>query len=96
VMSDFGWSDLGTWGSLYTHLPKDEQGNAAIGDAVKLYGCSSIVVHAHDNRLMMLQGLDDFIVVSTSDALLVCRKRDEQQIKQFVNDLTAESGERYV
>lgn len=96
VASDFGWSDLGTWGSLYTHLPKDAQGNAAIGSAVKLYGCSGNVVHAHDDRLLVLQGLDDFIVVSTKDALLVCRKRDEQQIKQFVNDLTAESGERYI
>ncbi len=96
VKSDFGWSDLGTWGSLYTHLPKDAAGNAAIGDAVKLYDCSGNVVHAHDGRLMVLQGLEDCIVVSTKDALLVCRKRDEQQIKHFVNELTAESGERYV
>lgn len=96
VASDFGWSDLGTWGSLYTHLPKDAHGNAAIGSAVRLYGCSGNVVHAHDDRLLVLQGLEDFIVVSTHDALLVCRKRDEQQIKQFVNDLTAESGERYI
>jgi mannose-1-phosphate guanylyltransferase len=96
VAGDFGWSDLGTWGSLYTHLPKDGSGNAAIGSAVKLYGCSGNVVHAHDGRLLVLQGLDDYIVVSTHDALLVCRKRDEQQIKQFVTDLTAESGERYI
>lgn len=96
VMSDFGWSDLGTWGSLYTHLPKDAEGNAAIGDAVKLYDCSGNVVHAHDDRLLVLQGLEDCIVVSTKDALLVCRKRDEQQIKRFVNELTAESGERYI
>lgn len=96
VMSEFGWSDLGTWGSLYTHLPKDAQGNASIGSAVKLHDCSGNVVHAHDDRLMVLQGLEDFIVVSTADALLVCRKRDEQQIKQFVNELTAQSGERYI
>ncbi|MBK9177222.1 MAG: mannose-1-phosphate guanylyltransferase [Flavobacteriales bacterium] len=96
VASDFGWSDLGTWGSLYTHLPKDAAGNAAIGDAVRLYDCSGNVVHAHDGRLLVLQGLEDCIVVSTADALLVCRKRDEQQIKQFVNELTAESGERYI
>ncbi|MBL7956650.1 MAG: mannose-1-phosphate guanylyltransferase [Flavobacteriales bacterium] len=96
VVSEFGWSDLGTWGSLYTHLPKDAQGNASIGSAVKLHDCSGNVVHANDGRLLVLQGLDDFIVVSTADALLVCRKRDEQQIKQFVNELTAESGERYI
>lgn len=96
VMGEFGWSDLGTWGSLYTHLPKDAEGNASIGNAVKLYDCSRNVVHAHDGRLLVLQGLDDCIVVSTKDSLLVCRKQDEQKIKQFVNDLTAESGDRYV
>ena len=96
VVSEFGWSDLGTWGSLYGHLPKDEQGNASIGKAVKLYDCARNVVHAQDDRLMVLQGLEDFIVVSTQDALLVCRKQDEQQIKRFVHDLTAESGDRYI
>lgn len=96
VVSEFGWSDLGTWGSLYGHLPKDDSGNASIGKAVKLYDCANNVVHAHDDRLMVLQGLEDFIVVSTTEALLVCRKQDEQQIKRFVNDLTAESGDRYV
>ncbi|HNU55314.1 MAG TPA: mannose-1-phosphate guanylyltransferase [Flavobacteriales bacterium] len=96
VVSDFGWSDLGTWGSLYTHLPKDDHGNAAIGHEVKLYDCARNVIHAHDGRLMVLQGLEDHIVVSTKDALLVCRIQDEQRIKQFVNDLTAESGDRYV
>jgi mannose-1-phosphate guanylyltransferase len=96
VMSDFGWSDLGTWGSLYTHLAKDERGNAAVGDHVKLYDCHNSVVHAHDGRLMVLQGLDDHIVVSTEDALLVCKKQDEQMIRGFVNDLKAESGDRYI
>ena len=96
VPGDFGWSDLGTWGSLYTHLTKDADGNATIGDDVKLYDCANNVVHAHDGRLLVLQGLEDCIVVSTKDSLLVCRKQDEQKIKQFVNDLTAESGDRYV
>jgi len=96
VVSDFGWSDLGTWGSLYTHLPKDQEGNASIGGTIKLYDCARNVVHAQDGRLLVLQGLEDHIVVSTKDALLVCRKQDEQQIKRFVNDLTAESGNRYV
>jgi mannose-1-phosphate guanylyltransferase len=95
-MSDFGWSDLGTWGSLYTHLAKDERGNASVGDHVKLYDCHNSVVHAHDDRLMVLQGLDDHIVVSTEDALLVCKKQDEQMIRGFVNDLKAESGDRYI
>jgi mannose-1-phosphate guanylyltransferase len=96
VVSEFGWSDLGTWGSLYEHLPHDAEGNTKVGKAVKLYDCARNVVHAQDDRLLVLQGLEDFIVVSTKDALLVCRKQDEQQIKRFVNDLTAEHGDRYV
>lgn len=96
VPSDFGWSDLGTWGSLYTHVPKDAQGNAAVGEQVRLYDCSGNMVHVQDDRLVVLQGLEDCIVVSTPDALLVCRKHDEQKIKQFVADAAAEWGERYV
>lgn len=96
VVSEFGWSDLGTWGSLYTHLPKDADGNAAIGKDVRLYGCTGNMVHVQDDRLVVLQGLDEHIVVSTKDALLVCRKQDEQQIKQFVNELTAEQATRYI
>jgi mannose-1-phosphate guanylyltransferase len=96
VVSDFGWSDLGTWGSLYTHLPKDDHGNAAVGRDVRLYDCSGNMVHVQDDRLVVLQGLDEHIVVSTTDALLVCRKQDEQQIKRFVEDLTAEKATKYI
>lgn len=96
VTSDFGWSDLGTWGSLYTHLPHDDTGNAVVGQQVRLYDCARNVVHVQDDRLVVLQGLEDHIVVSTNDALLVVRKHDEQKIKQFVNDATAEWGAKYV
>jgi mannose-1-phosphate guanylyltransferase len=90
VVSDFGWSDLGTWGSLYTHLSKDTADNAVVGGEARLYDCARNMVHVHDGRTLVLQGLEDFIVVSTPDTLLVCRKQDEQRIRQFVNDLTAE------
>lgn len=96
VVSDFGWSDLGTWGSLYTHLPKDEHHNAVVGDNAKLYDCARSMVHNHDGRMMVLQGLEDHIVVSSPQALLICRKKDEQMIREFVNDLKAEHGDRYI
>lgn len=96
VVSDLGWSDLGTWGSLYTHIPKDTNSNAVVGDLVKLYDCGGNMVHNHDGRLMVLQGLEDHIVVSTPEALLVCRKQDEQKIREFVNDLKADHGDRYI
>jgi mannose-1-phosphate guanylyltransferase len=96
VMSDFGWSDLGTWGSLFTHLPRDAKGNAVVGDNIKLHDCERNVVRSEDGRLVVLQGLQEFIVVNTPDVLLVCRQHDEQKIKQFVAEATAESGEKYV
>lgn len=96
VPSDFGWSDLGTWGSLYTQLAKDEQGNTGTCQTVRIHDGANNMVHVQDQRLVVLQGLDDFIVVSTPDALLVCRKHDEQKIKQFVQEITKDTGERYI
>lgn len=96
VPSDFGWSDLGTWGSLYTQLEKDAHGNTGTGNTVRVHGGSNNMIHAADGRLMVLQGLDDFIVVSTDDVLLVCRKHDEQQIKGMVQELAADTGDQYI
>ena len=96
VPSDFGWSDLGTWGSLYTHVPKDDHGNATIGQQVRLHDCTDTMVHVQDDRLVVLQGLEDFIVVSTKDVLLVVRKHDEQKVKQFVTESAREWGEKFV
>ncbi len=96
VAGDFGWSDLGTWGSLFTQLPKDGHGNTGTGPIVRVYDGKNNMVHVQDQRLVVLQGLEDYIVVSTPDALLVCRKHDEQQIKTIVQDLTKDTGDRYV
>ncbi len=96
VVGDFGWSDLGTWGSLFAQIPKDAADNAVVGDGVRLYDCKRNMVHGHDGRLMVLQGLEDLIVVSTPEALLVCRMQDEQMIRQFVKDLKAEGNERHL
>lgn len=96
VMGDFGWSDLGTWGSLFTHLPKDAKGNAVVGDNIKLHDSERNIIRSDDGRLVVLQGLEDYVVVNTPDVLLVCRLHHEQMIKQFVNEATAESGEKYV
>lgn len=96
ICSEFGWSDLGTWGSLYTHLNKDNNQNAVIGRNVMLYNSSNTIVNVPDNKLVIIQGLEDYIVVESNDILLVCRKRDEQEIKNFVNDVLMEKGEKYV
>ena len=87
LLSDFGWSDLGTWGSLYTHIDKDEDRNAVVGDNVMLYEAKNNIVKVPKEKLVVIQGLENYIVVESNDTLLVCKKEDEQKIKQFVADL---------
>jgi len=97
VMSvDFGWSDLGTWGSLYETRPKDSHNNSVIGNNVLAYESTGCVVNMPKDKLVVLQGLTDYIVVEEDNALLICRKQDEQQIRQFVNDIKVEKGEKYI
>ena len=83
VPGDFGWSDVGTWGSLRTLLPQDENGNAVVGENVHLYGCSGCIVHAPHASSVVLEGLHDSIVVERDGRLLICRLSEEQRIKDF-------------
>ena len=87
ISADIGWSDLGTWGSIYTHLPLDENKNAIVGNTVLMYDSSNNIVNVPKDKLVVLQGLDDYIVVESDKILLVCKKQEEQKIKQFVNDV---------
>jgi len=93
---DFGWSDLGTWGSLFATRNKDENNNSIVGGNVMAYDSKNCIVHMPEKKLVVLQGLEDYIVVEQNDILLVCRKEDEQQIRQFVNDVKVEKGEKFV
>lgn len=86
---DIGWTDLGTWGSLYTQVNQDEKENAIVGDSVKIYNSSKNIISNPTDKLMVIDGLDNYIVVNTEDALLICKKEDEQKIKQFVTDLNS-------
>ncbi len=93
LVSDFGWSDLGTWGSLYEQLSKDKNENSVTGDNVFMYDCHGNIVNVKGARLVVLQGLTDYIVVQNEDIILVCRREEEQKIKQFVNDIRTEIGD---
>jgi mannose-1-phosphate guanylyltransferase len=93
LISDFGWSDLGTWGSLYDQMGKDDQGNSVTGKHVFMYDSSGTIVNVQDDKLVVLQGLEDYIVVQNENVILVCRREDEQKIKQFVNEIRSELGE---
>lgn len=81
--ASFGWSDLGTWGSLYTLLDKDRMGNAIVGNEVKLVDCKNCVVHTPEEKKVVVQGLEDYIIAENGDTLLVCKKEMEQLIKEW-------------
>lgn len=81
--AEFGWSDLGSWGSLHTLLPQDENNNATVGKNVKLFECKNCIVHVADERKVVLEGLNGYIVAEKNGQLLVCRLVEEQRIKEF-------------
>lgn len=93
---DFGWADLGTWGSLFDLAPKDEQNNAPLKSKTLMYESSNnIVALDNPNRLAVIQGLDDCIVAESGNVLLICKKQDEQRIKQFVADAKLKYGKEF-
>lgn len=96
ISADFGWSDLGTWGSLYDHLKKDNKGNSVTGNNVLLYDSSNCIINTSKDKLVVLQGLNDYIVVESNDSILICKREDEQKIRQFVNDIQIHKGESYI
>jgi mannose-1-phosphate guanylyltransferase len=96
LTADFGWSDLGTWGSLYENKQKDTNGNVIQGENVLTYDTSNCIVNLNDEKVAVLQGLDGFIIAESNDTLMICRKEDEQQIKQFVTDVRIQKGDSLV
>lgn len=81
--SDFGWSDVGTWGSLHTIANVDAYGNNAIGDNIQLVETKNCIVHTSQEKRVVIQGLDGYIVAEKDDTLLICKLSEEQRIKDF-------------
>ena len=96
IPSSFGWSDLGTWNSAYENLEKDYLGNAVAGDNVIVFDSHRNMIHTENDKLTVLQGMEDFIVVDTEDVLLVCKKDREQEIKDYVAEVKRNKGEKYL
>lgn len=94
--AEFGWSDLGTWSSLYEHSKKDTKQNAIKGKNILTYDSNKCIVNAPDEKLVVIQGLENYIVVDSEKALLICKKEEEQQIRQFVNDISIKKGDEYI
>ena len=83
IAEDLAWSDLGSWGSLQTHLKADEDGNTVVGGDVRLYDCQNCLVHTASEKTVVVEGLDGYIVAESKDRLLVCRLSEEQHIKEY-------------
>lgn len=83
IPADFGWSDLGNWASLHDKLQKDENNNGSVGN-VKLFECTNCVVHAEDAKKVVLQGLDGYIFSEKNGQILVCKRSEEQRIREFL------------
>ena len=81
--ADFGWSDLGTWGSLLMQTKHDMYGNSIIGDNISVYDTSNCIIHAMNEKRVVVQGLDGYIVAEEDGRLLICQLAEEQRIKQF-------------
>lgn len=96
LMADFGWSDLGTWGSLYDLSEKNADANAVLKGKSLFIESSNNLLTLPKNKLAVVQGLDDYIIANSDDILLICKKSDEQRIKQFITDVNMKFGEEFL
>jgi mannose-1-phosphate guanylyltransferase len=96
IPASFQWSDLGTWNSAWQNMEKDYFQNAVAGSQVMVFDTRNTMVHVPNNKLVVLQGMEDFIVVDTKDVLLICRKEKEQEIKEIVAEVKRNKGEKYL
>ncbi len=95
--TDFGWSDLGTWASIYDLADKDYVGNAVIPtEKVIMYDSSNCMINVPTNKLVILKGLHDFIVVESNNTLMICPRSEEQNVKQVVADVKGKFGAEYI
>ncbi|MFT2008364.1 mannose-1-phosphate guanylyltransferase [Pontibacter sp. 13R65] len=95
LLADIGWSDLGTWNSLYTIGEKEKDGNVIDGD-VLLYNTKDCIIKTPKERLVVVQGLENYIVAEYDNVLMICRKDEEQKVKEFMADAKAKRGPEYI
>jgi mannose-1-phosphate guanylyltransferase len=91
VIATFDWSDLGTWGSLYTHMEQDENGNAVVGENVTMIDSRNCIVNVPDNKLVMIQGLENQIIIEADGNLMILSQKDEQDLKKFLPKVQSKS-----
>jgi len=96
INADIGWSDLGTWGSLYTHLETDDKGNTTSEQQIVLKDVSNSLIRIPKEKVAIVQGLDGYIIVDTPEALLITKKEDEQDIKALRLKVGDQFGDQYI
>lgn len=94
VLSDIGWSDLGTWKSLYDVQEKNEDGNVLDGDIIT-YDTKNCIIKTPKDRLVVAEGLEGYIVAEHDNVLMICRKEEEQKVKEFVSDMKSNRDKRF-
>ncbi len=95
VEGNFGWSDLGSWGSLHDIRDKNEDQNVVEGNVLSYDSKNCLIMGEHD-KLIVVQGLDGYLVADCADVLLICKKDDEKQFRSFVNDVKNDKGEKFI
>lgn len=93
---DFGWNDLGTWGSLYDYSPKNKDGNVTQNSRALMFNSHNNIVAIKGDKLLVASGLEGYIVADVEDALLIVPLEEEQKIKTYVNEVKSKFGDKYL
>ncbi len=96
IPASFGWSDLGTWNSAYDNMEKDYLGNAVQGENVMVIDGTRNIIHVPHNKLVVLQGVDDLVIVDTDDVMLICKRDREQDIKDYMAEARRYKGDKFM
>ena len=92
----FGWSDVGTWGAVYHQSRKDSYANAWNGGVVKTYDTRNTLINIPKDKVAVVSGLKDYIVIDTDDVLMICPRHEEQSIKSFIEDVKYDTGDKHI
>lgn len=93
---NFGWSDIGSWSSLYDMVPKDHNGNVVLATKSLMYDCNNNLVSLPSNRVVVMKNMEGFLVVEENGVLMICKREDAGSIRQFMNDVQVKLGEEYL
>jgi len=94
--AEFGWSDLGTWDSLYENSEKSEEGNVLNSDHILTYDTKNTIINIPEGKLLIVEGLEDYIIAESDNTLMICRRDNEKKIREFVNDVEEQKGEKFI